>query len=246
MVTASETTAIPPVSGQAAIWEDFIDIFYAPSYVFARRQNGSFWIPLFVVTILMGIIYFLTSGAMQPIVDAEFNRQAAAAMRHNPQLNAEAMDRFRQFASRIAQVVVIVSVPIVILATGTALWLVGKLFEAKQTLRASLVVAAYSCVPKIIEAVVNGLQALLLDPSQLNGPFRVSLGLGRFFDPDVASPLLLAVLGRVNLFTLWVTVLLAIGLAVTGKIPRARAMLAAAIIWILGGLPMMFQALRNM
>jgi hypothetical protein len=245
MATSSETTAVTSVSGHPALWEDFIDIFYAPSDVFARRQNGSFWIPLLVVTLSMGVIYFLTSGAMRPIVDAEFNRQTAAALRHNPQLNAAAIERFRPIASRIAQVVVFVSIPIIMLATGTAVWLVGKLFEATQTFRTSLVVAAYSCVPKIIEAVVNGVQALMLDSAQLNGPFRVSLGLGRFFDPDTTSPLLLVVLGRVNVFTLWVTVLLAIGLAVTGKIPRGRAMLAAAIIWILGGIPM-FQALRNL
>jgi hypothetical protein len=41
----------------------------------------------------------------------------------------------------------------------------------------------------------------------LNGPFRVSLGLGRFFDPDIASPVLLALVGRINVFTIWVTIL---------------------------------------
>ena len=74
----------------------------------------------------------------------------------------------------------------------------------------------------------------------------MSLGVGRFIDPDTASPLLLALVGRMNLFTIWVTILLAIGLSVTGKIPRQRAAIAAAIVWILGALPMIFQALRSM
>jgi hypothetical protein len=97
-----------------------------------------------------------------------------------------------------------------------------------------------------MEAVLNGVQAMMLDPSRLNGPFRVSLGLGRFFDPDMASPVLIALAGRINVFTIWVTILLAIGLSVTGKIPRQRAAIAAAIVWILGALPMIFQALRSM
>ena len=90
------------------VWEDFVDIFYAPSHVFARRQNGSFWIPMLVVTLLVGTVYFLTSGAMQPIIDAEFNRQAAAAMRKNPRITPEAMERFRNIATRIGQVMVFV------------------------------------------------------------------------------------------------------------------------------------------
>src|SRR6266550_4239673 len=98
MIEPTAAVMKPEVAPTAAVWEDFVDIFYAPSYVFARRQNGNVWIPILVVTILMGTVYFMISGAMQPIFDAEFNRQAAAAMRKNPQLNAEAMERFRHFA----------------------------------------------------------------------------------------------------------------------------------------------------
>ena len=245
--TMDDAAAVKPVAApRAAVWEDFVDIFYAPSSVFARRQDGSLWIPMLVVTLLVGTVYYLTSGAMQPIMDAEFNRQAAVAMRKNPRITPEAMEAFRHIAARIGQVVTLVAMPIIITMIGTALWLVGKLFDARQTFKAALIVAAYSCVPKVIEAVLNGVQALMLDPAQLNGPFRVSLGLGRFFDPDVASPVLIALVGRMNVFTIWVTVLLAIGLSVTGKIPRQRAAIAAAIVWILGALPTLLQALRSM
>jgi len=201
---------------------------------------------MLVVTLLVGSVYLLTSGAMQPIMDAEFNRQAAVAMRKNPEVTPEAMERFRQIGVRIGQVMTFVSMPIIIAMIGTAVWLVGKLFDARQTFKAALIVAAYSCVPKVIEYVLNGVQAMLLDPSTLNGLFRVSLGVGRFFDPDVASPVLIALAGRLNVFTIWVTVLLAIGLSVTGHIPRQRAAVAAVIVWILGAVPMVFLALRSM
>jgi len=44
-------------------------------------------------------------------------------------------------------------------------------------------------------------------------------------------------LGRMDVFTIWVTVLIAIGLAVTGRIPRGRAVMAAVVIWLIGALP---------
>ena len=45
------TDAAPAAAPRVGIWEDFIDIFYAPSAVFSRRENGNVFIPLAVVTI---------------------------------------------------------------------------------------------------------------------------------------------------------------------------------------------------
>ena len=230
----------------ASLWEDFIDIFYAPSQVFARRESGSFWIPTLVVTVLTGGLFYLTSGALQPIFDAEFDRSMALALRDNPAMPVEAVERMRGFASRMGQVFVFIFVPVAIFGVAVAMWLVGKLVDAKQTFHAALVVAAYVYMPRILEQVINGVQALLLDPEQLDGRFRLSFGPGRFLDPDTASPLLLAVVGRLDVFTLWITALIAIGLSVTGRIPLKRAAIAAAVVWLLGGLPTILQAIRQL
>jgi hypothetical protein len=230
---------------RAAVWEDFIDIFYAPSQVFGRRAQGSFWIPLFVVTLTIGVLFYLNSGVLQPMFDAEFDRGIAAAMRQNPGMTPDMAKEFRQTARRVASVGTYVFVPIGIALTGTVLWLIGKLFEAKQAYRAALVVAAYAFVPRILDGVLAGLQGLFLDPAMMDGRFRLSLGIGRFLDPNATSPILLALLGRVDVFTIWVTILLAIGLSVTGGISRSRAYLAAPLIWAAGAIPLVLQALRQ-
>jgi hypothetical protein len=240
------TNANPAEPQRVALWEDFIDIFYAPSAVFRRRENGSVLLPLLVVTILTGAIFYLNSGALRPLFDAEFDRQMAAAMRDNPKISPEAVEGMRGFASRIGQVGVFVFLPIAILCVGLATWLAGKLVDAAQTLQTTLVVTAYSFAPRILEGVVNGVQALLLDPAQFDGRFRITFGPGRFLDPDTASPLLISLVGRLDLFTLWITVLLAIGLSVTGRIPIGRAAIAAAIAWMVGALPLILQAIRAM
>ena len=89
------THATPVVTPRAAIWEDFIDIFYAPSAVFRRREHGNFFIPLIVITIFCGVLFYLNSGALQPMFDAEFDRQMAVAMKQNPDIPAEAVERMR-------------------------------------------------------------------------------------------------------------------------------------------------------
>ena len=80
-----------------------------------------------------------------------------------------------------------------------------------------MIVAAYAYAPRILDSVLLGLQGLFLDPAQLDGRFRLSFGVGRFLDPDTVSPLLLAIVGRVDVITIWITALVAIGLCVTGR-----------------------------
>jgi hypothetical protein len=242
MATQSAPVTVPP----AAIWEDFIDIFYAPSSVFRRRENGNFFIPLVVITMLCGALFYLNSGALQPMFDAEFDRAMAMATRQNPNIPPEAVENMRGFASRMQIVMIFVFIPIAIFGVGVTTWLASKLVDARQTFLAALVVAAYAYSPRILDGVLQGLQGLFLDPSELDGRFRLSLGIGRFLDPDTVSPMLLAIVGRIDLITIWITVLVAIGLSVTGRIPLRKAAIAAAIVWFVGALPLIIPALRAM
>jgi hypothetical protein len=238
-----ESTPAPakPVSR----WEDFIDIFYAPSSVYERRAHSGFGIPMLVVTVLVGVIALANMGVMQPIMDAEFNRATAAAIKNNPQVTAEMMEKGRAIGETFAKIGAFVFVPIAMFLTGLALWVVGKFFDAKESLAAAIMVASYAYVPRIVEGIINGVQGLLMDPATLDGRYRISLGVGRFLDPNATSPILLAIVGRVDLITIWITVLLAIGLTVTGKIPRSRAAMAAVLVWILGALPALLGAARQ-
>jgi hypothetical protein len=236
--------ATPAPAKPASRWEDFIDIFYAPSSVYERRANSGFAIPMLVVTVLVGALFIANSGVMQPIMDAEFARQTAVMMRKNPQFTPEMATKMRSVGETFGKIGVFIVMPAGMVLTGLVLWMVGKFFDAKQTLAAAVMVASYAFVPRILENVLNGVQGLLMDPASLDGRYRLSLGVGRFLDPDTASPMLLALVSRLDVFTIWVTVLLAIGLAVTGRIPRSKAALAAVIVWIVGALPAVMQAVQ--
>src|SRR5690349_24264147 len=183
--TSSATpTAASPAS--ASVWEDFIDIFYAPSAVFARRSG--FIIPMLVVVIAVAALYFVNGAVWGPIVDAEMSR----AFAKQPNLTADQIETARRIGGTMNKIGVVIFTPIAIFFTGLALWVVGKFFEAKQTLGQAVMVASYAAVPRIVEGVVTSIQGLLLDPSKFTGRWRVSLGVGRFLDPDTTSPALLA------------------------------------------------------
>lgn len=241
----SPAVAASPTSPAVAVWEDFIDIFHSPSDVFARRERASAWVPILVVTAFIGTFFFLSSGLLEPLMDAEFRRAMAAGAAGSQTLDPEAMSKARAFGAVMAKVMAFIMVPIIIFLLAVVLWLAGKAVGASQVFGAALVVAAYSYVPRMLESLLTTFQALLMDPASLDGRYRVSISAARFLDPDTASPVLLAIAGRFDVFTIWTMVLLAIGLSVTGRIPRYQAAVGALIVWVVASLPEVIPAIAR-
>ncbi|HXY31008.1 MAG TPA: YIP1 family protein [Gemmatimonadaceae bacterium] len=228
------------------LWEDFVDIFVSPAEVFERRQRASFALPLLILTVLVGALYLGTRPALQPVFDAVWERQGVPAMmRRNPQMTADQIAGAKKFQENIiSPIAITLSIPISVALTALALWLLGRLVDAKQDLRASFVVSTYSYFPKVLAFAAAAIIASLSDPASLTSVFSATLGVGHFLSPDTTSPIALALLGRIEVFILWTTVLLGIGLHVVGKVSMAKAMGVAAIIWVLGALPGILQALQ--
>lgn len=234
-----------PTPSKASLWEDFVDIFYAPSSVFVRRADGKFGKPLLFLVVVGAVLYFLTKNAMQPVMDAEFARRSADMLRKNPNLTAEQMASGRGFFETLGPLFFVIGITLSVLGTGVVLWLVGKLFDAKESVTAAIMIATYAEVPRIVQILTNTAQGLFMSPEKLTSINSVGFSPARFMDPDHASAVMIALASRVDLFTIWITVLLVIGLHVVGKIPKQQAAIAAAITWVVGALPAVFGALRG-
>jgi hypothetical protein len=236
---------VEPAPSKASLWEDFVDIFYAPSSVFARRADGKFGLALLLLIVAGTVLFFITKNAMQPIMDSEFARQTAAAMRKNPNITADQMAGGRKFFEMFGPIFFAFGLTLAVFGTGLVLWLVSKLFDGKETLAAAFMIATYSMVPRIVQILVNAAQALFMSPESLNAINSVGLNPARFMDPDHASPIAIALAARFDLFTIWITVLLGIGIYVVGKVSKQQAGIVAALTWVIGSLPAVFGALRQ-
>jgi len=242
---ADAVREVEPAPSKAGLWEDFVDIFYAPSSVFARRADGKFGLALLFLIVMGTILFFLTKNAMQPIMDAEFTRQSAAAMRKNPNITADQMATSRNFFQTVAPFFFAIGLTISVFGAGLVLWLVGKLFDAKESVAAAIMIATYSEVPRVVQILVNAAQALFMSPEMLNAINSVGLNPARFMNPDTASAVSIALASRFDLFTIWITVLLGIGIYVVGKVTKQQAAIIAVIVWVVGALPAVFGALRS-
>jgi len=226
------------------LWEDFIDIIVSPASVFRRRERANWLVPLLIITVAIGVVAIASRGVLQPVMDAEFER-AAEQMRKNPQMTEEMIEKARGISTFFATIGPIIFTPLAAIIVGFMTWLVAKLVDSKQTLHAALVVATYAYVPRVIQYIFNAVQGFILKPEQMNGLVKLSLSPARFVDPATTSPVVVQILNRFDLFTIWVTVLLAIGVYVTGRVSKQQAVIAGVLFWIVGSFPAILGALRQ-
>ena len=240
----SQPLATPAPAEKTSLWEDFIDIIFSPASVFRRRERGSWFAPMIVLTVAVAVIAIASRGVLQPVFDAEFEK-AAEQMRQNPQITEDMIERMHGMMQLTAMIGTVVVFPITIFVVGFMTWLIGKLVDSRQELHAAMVVATYSMTPRLIQTILNAIQGLVLKPEQLNGITKLSFSPARFTDPAKTSPVVLQLLNRFDLFTIWVTVLLATGLYVTGRVSKQRAAIAGVLFWLVGSIPAIIGGLRQ-
>jgi hypothetical protein len=237
---------VAPPPKPSSFWEDVIDIFFQPARVFRRRENTSVWPPMLFVAIAIAVIFAFSFNAISPAFEAEFTRNTAKAMAKNPQMTAEMMDKARGFGEATAKYGTGPLMLISMFIVGCFTWLISKIVGAKESFHTALVVAAWSYMPRVLGALAGAIQGLIMDPAKMNSMLSITLSPARFMNPDTANPLLFQLAGRFDIFTLWVTVLLGVGIYVTGRVSKDRAVLFAIMMWIVGSLPALRQGFTAM
>ena len=231
---------MPPKPEKASLVEDFIDIFYAPSQVFARRANASFWMPLLIIAIVSAAFAFANRNVFAAIFDAEFARGAAKAMAQNPQITPEAMATMRGVQEKIVGFMGYIGTPLFIFVVAIMVWLAAKIVSAKVTYGQAVLITTFAWIPRLVQGLLTTVQMLLLDTANITSMHSFGFSPARFVDRDSMPSIAFNLLGRLDLFTIWLTILIGIGIAVIGNVPRSKGYIAAAIVFVLGTIPALF------
>ncbi len=231
--------------GPPSVWEDLLEIFYAPRAVFERRrETPAFGLALVAFVVAAVALAIAFRSLMDPIFDAEFKRGMAQAMQQNPKLTEAQMLKGKEFFEKFSVLIIGVSSLVIPLLLGLTVWLVGQVVGATTQVGQAMMIGVYGYFPRILENLIGAAQLVVLPDDAITSRYSVTLGIGRFLDVAHANPIVLALLGRVDLFTLWITVLLAVGLAVTGRLSKEQTAAAGAMLWIAGALWPLWGALQ--
>ncbi|HWV58879.1 MAG TPA: YIP1 family protein [Longimicrobiales bacterium] len=226
-------TAEPAVAVERApFWEDVVDIYTSPRAVFERRREAPYIPALVTLTLAMTL---LTVAFQLSMGDAMFAAMRQSIEASGAELPAEQIAQMQRISMFTAPLGALIMTPIAAVVTGLMVWGLGAVLGARMTFRAGVLIAAFSAFPRIISMIVSIFQGVLLDPLALH---HVSISPARFIAID-GSPLLVAALGRLDLFVLWSTALVAIGVATIARTSSGRAWAVALIVWALSALPLL-------
>jgi hypothetical protein len=223
---AAEPVAAAPVKS-AALWEDFMDIFYAPVQVFRRREGSNPWPVILIITALLLVIAFATWGTIAPAFEATLREQ----LTKNPKMTEDAMNTALKFSSWTTRLGAVLY-PVIIMVGALFVWLVSKVVSARLDYQGALTIVAYATIIDVAKAVVTAIFAVAMGPERLTSMFKLSFGALQFVDTAAASPMMIAILGRLEVFTFWYCALLGVGVYVIGKVSKQSAAIFAVSYWL--------------
>jgi len=221
---------------------DCAEIFYAPSDVFERRRQGQFGIPLLVFIVRALLIFMAARDLLQPLLDLDFNRAMAQQMAKNPQFTQDMANSAHATMTKFAPIGAAFFAVIMPFIVGFVVWLVAKMVGAAVGLAQGMVIGVFAMFPTIVEGIGNAVQ-MAMNGGDVTSKYDVSVGPARFMTG--ASEAIRAVVGHIDLWTIWMAFLIYLGVKVLGKTSRGTALTVAIITWVLGALPSLLGALRN-
>lgn len=231
-----------PAPEKTSIVEDFIDVFYAPSTVFARREKSGYGWTLLIVSVIAALFTFAARGLISVALDGDMSRAMADQLEKNPQLTAEMLEGMRKTQLSISMYAMLIATPIAIVIVAFMSWLSAKIVAAKINWQQAMLIVTLAYIPRLVSSLIVAAQGLLMDTSNVDSMMKLSFGPARFMATD-GSKVLLALGARFDVFVLWSTLLIGIGIAVIGKVPRGKGLGGGAIVWLLAGLVSIIPAL---
>jgi hypothetical protein len=225
-------TSLPPVSPLPALsqGERVLDTYIAPSKTFTDvRRSASWWLP-FVIGVVVSYLLMIavqTKVGWPQVVENALHASPAQTekMEQSPPEQQQKVRNVMQMSYRIgflaSPVIALVFGAIV---TGLFMMTVNFVLGAEGKFGQYFAVWIYSGLALAVQSLLT---VVLLFAGGGGENFRLDNPIGTnpgfYFAPGAIAPWLSALLSSLDLFTLWVLVLMSIGYSVVGRISRSAA-----------------------
>ena len=215
-----------------------LDTFVAPTKTFADiRRDRSWWLPFLILAVFS---YLFTLTALSHMGS---QRLAESALRNNPSQN----ERLQQSTSeQRAQILgftaIIMKVSffgwpvfvVVVSALGALLLWIGFNFilGGTATYSGMFAVMMFAWLPSIFRSALSTAMLFLGDPEtfNINDPIGTNPG---FYMGASTSAFLKSLLGSLDIFSLWIFALMAIGGAIVARVKIRSGLLLVFTTWLI-------------
>lgn len=227
-------TAEPPQSGMSEIGR-LTGVFFEPKKAFADIAARPRWIvPLLILMIAsfgMASLYS-QKGVMRMSVEQQMAKSPQVQ-----QLPPDQREQRFEFALKFANIVtyaIPLIIPVMYLVMALVLWgIVSGILSAPMRLKQVFAVVTYAQLPSLLMVILTAIVLQLKNPADFNVQNPLMFNPGAFMDPQTSNKFVYSLAGSLDLFTIWVLLLVATGLkaAAGRKLSFGGAMFAVFLPW---------------
>ncbi len=219
--------------------ERVVDIYVAPTKTFADiRRNATWWLP-FVLGIIVSLVFIFSVDrqiGFDQVAQTEINRNAQTQQRMSSLTDAQrdhAVHTAAVVTKSISYATPVIALIIALIAAGILMISFNFGLGAQSSYKQYLAVWFYAGLPFLIKYILAAI-AIFAGASAEQFDMRNPVGsnIGWYLSSD--TPLWLrTALSSVDVFTIWVVVLLVLGCATVARVKRSSAAVIVVGWWVL-------------
>lgn len=228
---APQPVAAPPKKN---VFERFAGVLFAPAETFEEIVRRPDVLAPLVIYVILG---FISAALLVPRMDTEslLAQQREAIRKQSPNISEADLEQFERIGVASAKVIMwaspLLSVFFWIVIAGV-LFLAFRMMGGGGTFEQAVSVTLYAWLPMTILGILGSIVALLrgsFDPAaaatlvKSNPAFLVDMK---------EQPVLFSLLSSVDLFTIWMLILLIFGFAAVSKFSRAKSAAIVIALWL--------------
>ncbi len=232
---AQPDSSAPPLSEVQRV----VDTFIAPTKTFTDiKRSASWWLPWVIgCLVTFGLAYAIQSKITWEKVYDNAMHQSPKQLERLQQQPPEAQAKAKMFTAAIYKYsfwgAPILGLIFVLIIAAVLMATINFGFGGRAKFPQMFAVVQYAYLPVTIKALLGVVTIFAgMDPDSFNLQNYVGTNLGYYLPPDMSKPLL-ALATSVDVFTIWILILLTIGCAIVGNVKRGQAAIGVWGWWIL-------------
>lgn len=210
-------------------------VFFEPKKTFADIAARPSWIVplLLMIVATLGVTTVYNQKGIMRIAAEQQMAKSPQVQQMSPEQRAEAMDRGMKFSTIISYAIPVL-IPVMYLIMAVVLWaIVSGILSAPIRFVQAFAIVTYAQLPGLLMSIMIVIVLQLKSPADFNVQNPLMFNPGAFMDPQTPSKFLYSLAGSLDLFTIWILLLVATGLkAAAGKrLTFGGALFAVMLPW---------------
>jgi hypothetical protein len=213
-------------------------VFFEPKKAFADIAERPRWIVPLVLTLLASLV-FVTAISTRIGWDRVVRQQLEQRMATMSQDQRAAVEKTMDLQVKIASIsgyaapIIVVPLSYIIMA-GVLLGIASGIMSAGIRFKQMFAIVCYSTLPGLISTALSIVVVFLKNPDEFNVQNPLGFNPGAYMDPLTTNKFVHSLATSLDLFVIWIVLLLALGIkaAAGKKLSFAGALCAVAIPWV--------------